>query len=120
MEIKDLVGVYKFSGFDRTAINNSCIVTIILNDNNYSFIEDPQDGYRSSLRKILVNEFTVKNKFEPQDILCVTNEFNDELLIGYDLKTAKIVFKVGTDYQDSFYPIFVDKYYPENMFINKR
>jgi hypothetical protein len=120
MKIKDLVGVYKFSGFDRTSINNAEIVTITLNDNNYSFIENPEDGYRSLLNKILVNEFTVKNKFEYQKILCVTEEFNDELLIGYDLNTSKIVFKIGTDYADNLYPMFVSKFYPENMFINKK
>lgn len=125
VELKDLVGLRKLSGVSFDTIEpdkaedgwhqddaaNSC--TFILDGKAYQAIEDPSDGYRSTmrvLRKVSVKD--VKNRFEPVTVLCrlqTERPFGGscDLLEMLETVKGKAVLTVGTDNNDDYYPSFV-------------
>jgi len=140
MELKDLTGLHKLTGvsfgsleiekeFSGKETVNS--IVIILDNKSYMAIENPDDGYRSSMREIIqlskndgaikVNcEVDVKNKFQAQRVFATMRQgTNDEILDVYDVHTGKIVLAIGTSNYDDYYPCFIYEFVPENMLINK-
>lgn len=89
----------------------------------YTAIEDPSDGYRSSMEKLFASpDAEVKNVFPPIRVLArkkanETYQVNDTLEL-IDLSTAKVVMEVGTDNTDDYYPSFVSAFFPQNMATN--
>ena len=96
----------------------------------YAAIEDPSDGYRSSLDKIVISEEQMTNIFDPIEVIVYIkiqdpdsiyrdNDYNSmNVLEITDKKNHKIVLEVGTDDSDDYYPRFVGCFMPENMSIN--
>ncbi|NTF69400.1 hypothetical protein [Rhizobium rhizogenes] len=90
----------------------------------YVAIEDPDDGYRSHMRELIVQEgATMTNVFPAIDVECnyrIENEWNDvdDILEIVDTTTGKIVLEVGTSNTDDYYPSFVASFHPENMATN--
>ncbi|WP_333899610.1 hypothetical protein [Agrobacterium pusense] len=90
----------------------------------YIAIEDPNDGYRSSMRNLTVaNDATMKNVFPPVDVLGRHRTEGaygnaDDVLELVDMITGKVVLEVGTDDVDDYYPGFVASFHPENMATN--
>lgn len=89
----------------------------------YTAIEDPDDGYRSSLRTLFVSPSDeVRNVFPPVRVL-VRKKDNEPYQINdtlefIDIKTGKIVLEVGTNNTDDYYPYFVGTFSPQNMATN--
>lgn len=89
----------------------------------YTAVENPADGYRSSMERLfaspdakMVNTFPgcrVLVRMKPDGSYSV----NDTLEM-IDLKTRKVVLEVGTDNSDDYYPCFVSAFWPENMAAN--
>jgi hypothetical protein len=98
-----------------------------MNTNVYMAMEDPNDGYRSSLGSVaeLPNYF-MKNVFHP---VLVRGRYGSNNPTDYsdysgvvefvDLKTGEVVLEIGTDTSDDYYPSCVMSFHPENMWINK-
>lgn len=90
----------------------------------YTAIEDPSDGYRSSLERLFVSPAEkMRNVFPPIHVLARKKEderysVNDTLQL-VDLVTGKVVMEVGTDNTDDYYPCFVSHFAPENMATNQ-
>lgn len=88
----------------------------------YTAIEDPSDGYRSSMREIKVSKVVVKNTFKPVQVFGIMrhdNKYNkNDIIDFYDVKTGKIVLSVGTSDSDDYYPSFVAEFTPESMVLN--
>ncbi|MCZ7855017.1 hypothetical protein O9X81_00140 [Agrobacterium salinitolerans] len=90
----------------------------------YIAIEDPGDGYRSSMRSLAVaNDATMKNVFPAIDVVGwhrTEGAFgnSDDVLELIDTITGKVVLEVGTDDVDDYYPGFVARFHPENMATN--
>ena len=69
IELKDLVGEFVLTGVDTDSTQyksewqdgyEDCnTLSFIFNDITFTAIEDPDDGYRSSMRKILVEKFII-------------------------------------------------------------
>ena len=129
MELKDLVGIHELSGVDMSSedtINKyggkfrDCVaINFILDGITYTAIEDPEDGYRSSMSEIRQTSHVVNNTFEPQRVFCMMKaKPQREILECYDAYTGKIVLSVGTNWVDAWYPYFVYEFTPENMAIN--
>jgi hypothetical protein len=127
MELKDLVGEHKFSGidFDSESIKNyadyfeDCqVVNFILDRKTYTAIEDPEDGYRSCMKEIKEGKTKVKNIFAPIRVLGIMKpddrDKNDVLQL-YNISNGKIVFEVGTENIDDYYPCWVASFTPENL-----
>lgn len=136
IEMKSLVGKHLLSGVDEVnrKINTygdyfedcQCI-NFVLDGITYTAIEDPSDGYRSSLGDLLISDEKVSNNFEPVEVEVTyreKTEDNDwstdcEILDFTDTKNGKKVLEIGTDNTDDYYPSFVACFTPENLSINE-
>jgi hypothetical protein len=114
--IQDLVGVHTFTGFNTSSDNDSNTAIFVLDDITYMAIEDPDDGYRSSMNKIIITNEKCTNKIP---VHFVNGEIDDEVINFIDIVTKETVLSIGTDYSDSYYPSFVDYFNPTNLAINK-
>ena len=89
----------------------------------YTAVEDPNDGYRSSMNKLFVSEDVIKNVFTPCRVVGKKKSDdkwgkNDTLEL-IDCATGQTVLEVGTDNADDYYPRFVASFKPENMASNR-
>ena len=92
-------------------------VLVTINDKNYLFLCDPADGYRSYG---IVREVEEKPKFTfPPQPLIAGYEREFEYLVLINTK-GQVVFKVGTDYTDDYYPQAIWEYHPELLPINQK
>ncbi len=134
MELQDLIGEHVLTSVefgtipaDRDAhrYEDANSITFVLDGKAYCAIEDPNDGYRSSmesLSEVLVD--TVKNIFAPCRVLGRyrtrgTYSGADDVLELIDIVTGKLVLEVGTDNVDDYYPGYVANFAPENMAVNQ-
>lgn len=135
MELKDLIGLHKLSGvtndmkkftqtWDKDETYDAEALTFILDGVAYTALEDHNDGYRSSMQDLKINEYECLNKFDAVDVFCIHYDkrgYNHcDILDIYDLKTAKVILSIGTDNSDDYYPSFVAYFQPENMIVNQR
>lgn len=88
----------------------------------YTAVEDPTDGYRSSMETLFVSDDHVKNVFQPVRVLARKNEGDNcttnDMLELIDIVTGKVVLEVGTGNTGDYYPYFVSSWHPENMATN--
>lgn len=134
MELKHLVGEHLLTAVDFSTeqikqyewsddLENCQVARFCLDGNTYVAIEDPEDGYRSCMGSLIIDESVVSNQFPPQRVVCVhrtKNEYNDcDILEMIDVVTGKVVLEVGTDNSDYYYPSFVASFHPEAMAVNK-
>jgi hypothetical protein len=109
---------------------DSNTMLFILDGITYEAIEDPDDGYRSSIGSLTITNKKVKNTFPKHEVLCemkneeYVNDVNyaddDELIEMVDVITGKVVLEVGTDISEEYYPSCVMRWYPENLAINSK
>lgn len=132
MELQELVGLHKLSGVDMSnekikeewgdSFEDCQVINFILDKKTYTAIEDPSDGYRSSMREIKLSKVVIKNTFTPVQVFGIMRgkeNYNENHVIDfYDVKTGKIVLSVGTSNSDDYYPSFVAEFTPESMVIN--
>lgn len=89
----------------------------------YSVVEDPSDGYRSSMRDIAVSDIEMTNVFEGVRVFGRMRERGewggtDDVFELLDMVTGKVVLEAGTANRDDYYPSFVAAFHPEAMCIN--
>ena len=74
MELSDLVGIHKLSGVETGQVNvtdefgdtQDCgFVKFTLDGVHYMAVEDPDDGYRSRCRELVVSEQAPRYSFPP-------------------------------------------------------
>ena len=120
MELTDLVGEHTLTGVD-TFFNvgadywhqDASVIRFRLDGVVYVATEDPDDGYRSSLKEIIIQENDrVTNEFPP---VKVVGTMKHDILILKNVENGKVVLEVGTDNSDDYYPSFVSYFNPENM-----
>ena len=90
----------------------------------YTAIEDPSDGYRSSMERLFVSEDSMRNVFSPVKVLArIRTEYEyggtSEVLQLLDMRNGQVILEVGTDNSDDYYPSFVAWWKPENMEVNR-
>lgn len=108
----------KISGYSAWEDAQRC--TFILDDIAYQAIEDPSDGYRSSLEYLLIcDKDLVKNTFEP---IKVVGKLNTEAMYStndaidfVDVRNGKTILTIGTFNADDYYPYYVAEWMPENI-----
>jgi hypothetical protein len=134
IDMQSLVGKRLLSGVDESEISvkqygdrfeNCQCINFILDGVTYTAIENPDDGYRSSMDKIIVSGTKVTNTFAPIEVLVSYRDKtegsykgNCEILDFADTKNGKRVMEIGTDDSDDYYPSFVANWSPENLSIN--
>ena len=131
VELDSLVGEHVLDGVDMFAervkmwgdsFEDANAIRVRLDGRVYTAIEDPDDGYRSSLGQLFVDESEIKNVFPPIRVLAKkkasdTWGVNDTLEL-VDVVTGKVVVEFGTDNTEDYYPSFVAAFWPENMATN--
>ena len=133
MELKDITGVKKLDAVDFSTesikswddMYEDCqVCRFRLDDVVYVAIEDPEDGYRSSMKELFIdNNAKIKNVFKKIDVICrhrnkMDNHTDADVLELIDAKTGKIVLEVGTENTDDYYPWFTASFNPKAMCLN--
>lgn len=123
MQLEDFVGQGFLSGVDFYSEENedswsdvASVCRFTWNGETYLAKEDPCDGYRSCMDKIVSSRVNTKNPFKKIKVIGVmdTNVSNN-LLTFYCIKNAKPVLTIGTENSDDYYPSFVAHFQPENI-----
>lgn len=134
MELSDLVGAHMLSGVDTgrmTVVDEywgeeqDCqFVKFTLDGVHYSAVEDPEDGYRSRCRDLVISAEPPKYSFPPQLMRCYMKEddsdfgHHNDILVMEDALTGEVVLEVGTSDYDYYYPCCHFEYRPEGMACN--
>lgn len=115
-------------GWSNKGIN---VYLFCIDGKTYGAYEDPDDGYRSfgcleemdakcqytfPPQAVRVVNKRVDRKIEHDGWLEYENKFMIHIL---DAVNGKEVLVVGTDYSESYYPMAIFNYTPENLEINK-
>ncbi len=132
IELSSLLGDHVLTGCQYGVIPNAGdyhdananTIDFILDGETISAIEDPQDGYRSCMDKLIKNRdgLVVTNTFQAVEVFGVREP--DEKYRKHDIIhlidriTFKAVISVGTEDTEDYYPCFVGAFYPENMWMN--
>lgn len=133
MELSDLVGEHMLDGvdFDTTQVQSwgeqfeACeVMRFRLDGKVYTAVEDPSDGYRSSMRELSVSVAEMKDTFAPVRVIgrhrtAGSYSGSDDVLELIDAVNGKIVLEVGTSDADDYYPCFVSNFNPGFMHINE-
>ena len=132
VELDSLIGEHVLDGVDLTTervkpygdhYEDANVIRFRLDGLVHTAIEDPSDGYRSSLDKLFVEDCPITNTFAPVRVVAKkksddTYAKNDTLEL-VDVVTGKVVLEVGTDNHDDYYPSFVGVFWPQHMSINQ-
>lgn len=134
MELKDLVGPHELTGVDLSNgqvkgwygddYEDATTLSFRLDGVTYTAIEDPDDGYRSSMREIAVTDHALENTFPGVAVVGRyrdrRNAFGDDnepcdILELVSADTGEVVLEVGTENAEDYYPSFVACWTPENL-----
>lgn len=132
MELKDFKGKYQLQGVDEFTgavktwgdrFEDCNAIRFKLDGVVYVATEDPDDGYRSYLGELKIDEVDTKNPFNGVEVIASyrdINKYNEtsEIVDFIDTTTGDIVLSVGTDNSDDYYPCFVAYFNPAAMSIN--
>lgn len=129
VELEALVGEHELSGVDFEQVKASDrynedanVVRFVLDGKIHVATEDPDDGYRSSLRDVeIVEGPPVANAFGPVKVvgsMAPSGADNNEYVQFIDAANGKVILEIGTANTDDYYPWFVGKFHPEAMAIN--
>ena len=133
INLKTLVGKHILSGvdtetesikvYDHSDYEDSQVIRFCLDDVVYTAVEDPSDGYRSSLVYCIKDHKEIKNKIKGVEVFGVymsRSAYGDssDIIQFYDTTTNEVVLTVGTDHSDDYYPSFIGYWNPVNLSIN--
>lgn len=107
---------YKLDAFDSYYKNDINGAFFRINKKTFLVTEDPNDGYRSSLDKIINTQHSFENVFQPVSVYLRKGEYDEsEIIKMINVENDLIVFEFGTNTYDSWYPSFVCDFNPENI-----
>jgi hypothetical protein len=128
-DLSDFVGEYIFTLIpDCSEVHQTDATVVSFGlDNMVIFVhENPSDGYRSHVGDVVVAGLAdcskVHNRILPvnQYVICEFSDSCDEDILRIrSAKTGLLIFIIGTDSADDYYPCFVWTYYPENLDANQ-
>lgn len=125
--LKTLTAVDYDAEWDDEKYEDASVIRFVLNGDTYIAVENPSDGYRSSLGYFYKdNRQRPTNKFDPVKVFVMLRPDNDRKGLSYhildvvDVQSGLVVLSVGTDLSDSYYPSFVGNWSPENLYVNQK
>jgi Holliday junction resolvasome RuvABC endonuclease subunit len=138
LTLDDLVGEHFLDGVDGyvekvkiygSQFEDSSVIRFRLDGVVYVAFENPSDGYRSSMDRLVVSpsrEMTntfpairVVARKKAEDVWGRNNVEKNDVLELIDAVTGMVVLEVGTRNTDDYYPAFVSAFSPENMAVNQ-
>lgn len=135
--LSDLVGEGVFEIVPKTDIRHpldpdASGVIFTLNRRTFIVFENPEDGYRSSASPLLsfagsayeicVGNFTF-SIYINERVVCrhrTAGSYGnqDDVLEVYSKETDELIFEVGTEDIDDYYPGYVCRWHPESLSVN--
>lgn len=127
--LQDLVGGHTLSGVDRDTeeiktwgdqFEIAQCIRFVLGGKTYVAVEDPNDGYRSTMREIRLSEKPCLKTFPPVKVVGQMKgggdygQTNNTLQLIH-AKTKAVILEVGTDNSDDYYPWYVATFNEENL-----
>ncbi len=134
MKLDDLVGLHILTGCQPGTMPKTSewqdsdpnTLDFILDGKTISAVEEPDDGYRSSMEDLVENRegLVITNTFQPVFVLGTKRKDEDymknDVVDFIDCITGKVVLSIGTENTDDYYPCFVAEFTPENMWMNSK
>ncbi len=135
---ESLVGKHLLTGIDltnrmeamyegATELESCQVCNFVLDGQTYTALEDPDDGYRSSMKYLVLSDEKVINTFPAVEVTCThrtvggfENCREDDVLEFRDCANGKLILEVGTTDTDDYYPSFVSDWNPANLSVNDR
>lgn len=128
--LKSLAGAHIFTGVERGILKvdkqfswdqDKNTIRFELDGQVYEAIEDPSDGYRSYMDKLVISNKRVRNKIPEIQVVCIYRDDNDcDLLDFIDCKNGKVFLTIGTKDVHDYYPVCIFEYSPEKLSINEK
>jgi hypothetical protein len=135
VELKDLVGKHILTGVstdkvpmqthdfgDYESVEDCESISFALDGLVYTAIQDPSDGYRSSMRSIYICG-SILNVFPATEVDCSMRENGEyeinEVLDVVDVLSGKIILSVGTGNTNDYYPYWVAVWDPTGLYLNR-
>jgi len=129
MQLDDFLGVHILTGVDfaiekatEEYYEDANNMAFEMDDKVYLVREDPDDGYRSSMKDIEEVDIKVVNQFPPCKVEGVRREDveyqKNDVIDFYDLITGQVVMSIGTENTDDYYPCYIAYFDPTAMKIN--
>ena len=121
MELKDLVGLHMLDAVDFETVlhEDSQTCRFRIDGVVWAAIEDPEDGYRSSMRELVrVGDAEMKNTFPAVQVMGVYRGIGADILTFVNTSAGLQVLEIGTENTDDYYPSFVADFQPQNMPVN--
>ena len=127
MELKDIVEMKTVFlsgvsfGQEQGNYDVANTMTIVLDGQTLTFVEDPDDGYRSYMKEIRVGgPGDCTNTFPPVECSVDWGKgestYGESEIVALTVKaTGKVVVEVGTDNTDDYYPWCVQRFDPTAM-----
>lgn len=81
----------------------------------YAAIEDPSDGYRSTMRELVVSSAPMKNTFAPIAVECrmrASEEYQVDEVMEAVTPDGVALLEFGTANTDDYYPYYVANWNP--------
>lgn len=132
IKLESLVGKHILTGVDTGTIKvknwgemeDANFIRFVVDGVAYMAVEDPSDGYRSSMKSLMISDEKCTNIF-PKHIVMGKMKSNsnwgeNDILELYDINNGRLVLSVGTSNTDDYYPCFEAQFTPENLSINSR
>ena len=124
-------GLGTLSGVQRIDVVSGCWDEVVngyifvINGITYKIHENPDDGYRSytEISVVTDKETICNNTFPPQSVFITSENYNkywgenDEMYTIYNMD-GEVILRFGTDRTDSYYPMAIFEFHPQNMPIN--
>ena len=124
INVEDFNGTALLSGVEENEIPSGDLdattISFILDSVVFTATEDPSDGYRSMLKDITFSfDKKLRNTFRPIEVeLKFTDTESSQILRIRDVKSKKFVLEIGTKDTDDYYPMFIGRWNPKNLYIN--
>lgn len=124
MTLDSLVGEHTLNYVPRTDLRHPIDIDASgcmfgLDGTSYLIFEDPDDDYRSSAGAVLSftgDPYELGGNIWPErlemPVLCSMEGDGGGVLTMRDRKTGAVVFEVGTDNSDDYYPSYIARWTP--------
>lgn len=127
MKLKDFVGFHILNGVRRGRLcdgEETNFIAFRLDGVTFLAVEDPDDGYRSYCKELVIDNNIEVTIIPNTEVLCVmmpdSYYVRNDVLLMIDTKTRSCVLEVGTRDTEDYYPYCVMSWHPENLYINRR
>ena len=117
------LGRHNLSGVEYTTVEDEDeyqyeAFKFCLDGITYIVSKDPEDGYRSRCREIIISKTPCSVYFPPQEVVGLYDDDMEEVIKFVDIHTGKTVMRFGTENSNDYYPYCVMEWIPENLSAN--